>query len=76
MALRRKPLVAVVHSASSKSTSAGEDLAIYLGVCLQLGGYSDVRIVGFDGDKKTPRSSNKAHGDADDVGGIPPQQRQ
>ncbi|CAM9443439.1 unnamed protein product, partial [Ectocarpus sp. 12 AP-2014] len=60
----------------SKSTSAGEDLAIYLGVCLQLGGYSDVRIVGFDGAKQTPRSSNKADGDADDVGGVPPQQRQ
>lgn len=35
-----------------------------------------MRIVGFDGEKKTPRSSNKAHGDADGVGGVPPQQRQ
>lgn len=38
MALRRKPRVAIVHSAKSKYTTAGVDLAVYLGVCLQLGG--------------------------------------
>ena len=38
MGSRRKPLVGIIHSASSKTTTTGDDLAVYLGVCLQLGG--------------------------------------
>ncbi|CAN0086227.1 unnamed protein product, partial [Ascophyllum nodosum] len=46
-----------VYSASSRNTSTGEDLAIFLGVSLQLGGYSDVRIVGFSGSSNTNQGS-------------------
>eukprot|EP00903_Cladosiphon_okamuranus_P007130 g6927.t1 len=60
------PLVGIIHSASSESTTTGEDLAIYLGVCLQLGGYSDVRIIGFGGEK---RGSGKAGGGGGGSGG-------
>lgn len=38
MASRKKPVVGFVYSASSKSTTSGEDLAIYFGACLQIGG--------------------------------------
>ena len=34
----RKPLVGIVHSVSSSASTTGDDLAVYLGVCLQLGG--------------------------------------
>lgn len=36
--LRKKPRVGIIHSTKSKITTAGKDLAVYLGVCLQLGG--------------------------------------
>lgn len=46
MVTRVKPRVAIIHSASSKNTASGEELAIYLGVCLQLGGdWRDVNVV-------------------------------
>lgn len=38
MGSRRKPVVGIIHSASSTATTTGDDLAVYLGVCLQLGG--------------------------------------
>ncbi|CAM9821610.1 unnamed protein product [Scytosiphon promiscuus] len=70
MSSRRKPVVGIIHSASSKWTSTGEDIAVYLGVCLQRGGYADVRIIGFHGDEKSQRGlEKKARGDGDAVAG-------
>lgn len=38
MVTRRKPRVAIIHSHSSKRSRTGEDLSVFLAVCLQLGG--------------------------------------
>lgn len=44
MVIRRKPHVAIIHSQSSRQSRGGEDLSVYLAVCLQLGGEPMVDI--------------------------------
>ncbi|CAM9463509.1 unnamed protein product [Discosporangium mesarthrocarpum] len=57
---RQKPRVGIVYSHSIVETAASRDLAVYLGACLQLGGYSNVYLLAFRRDG-APLSGEEAN---------------